>query len=50
MPGIASLAQPVPQFHHAEPGVAPAHIPNQLELRLGVLVGMMVRPLRQLTL
>ena len=39
--GIAP--QPVPQFYHAEIGVAAAHIPDQLQFRLCVLIGMAVR-------
>ena len=42
--GIAPLPQPVPQFHHAEAGVPAAHVPDQLQLRLCVLVGMAVGP------
>ena len=41
---IPSLAQTVPQFHHAEAGVAAAHVPNQFQLRLRMLVGMAVGP------
>ena len=44
MTGIASLSQPVPQFHHTQFGVPAPHIPDQLELRFRVLVGVMVRP------
>ena len=42
--GIASLTQPVPQLHHAQVGIAAAHIPDQFQLRLCVLVGMAVGP------
>ena len=42
--GVAPLPQPVPQFHHAQAGIAAAHIPDQLQLRLCVLVGMAVGP------
>ena len=42
--GVAALPQPVPQLHHAQVGVAAAHVPDQLQLRLCVLVGMAVRP------
>ena len=41
---IASLSQAVPQFHHTQPGVPAPHIPDQLELRFCMLVGMMVWP------
>ena len=41
---VAPLPQPVPQFHHAQVWIAAAHIPDQLQLRLCVLVGMAVRP------
>ena len=40
--GIATLAQPVPQLHHTKVWIAAAHIPDQLQLRLCVLVGMAV--------
>ena len=42
--GIAPLPQTVPQFHHAETGVPAAHVPDQLEFRFCVLVGMAVGP------
>jgi len=42
--GIAPLPQPVPQFHHAQVWVAAVHVPDQLQLRLCVLVGMAVGP------
>ena len=38
------LAQPVPQFHHAQGGIAAAHVPDYLQFRFGVLVGMTVGP------
>ena len=41
--GIAPLAQPVPQFHHTQVRITAAHIPDQLQLCLCVLVGMTVR-------
>ena len=42
--GVAALTQPVPQFHHAQLWVPAAHVPDQLQLRLCVLVGMAVGP------
>lgn len=42
--GITSLPQTVPQLHHAQIGVAAAHIPDQLQFLGGVLVGMTARP------
>ena len=42
--GVAALPQPVPQLYHAQVGVAAAHIPDQFQLRLCVLVGMAVGP------
>lgn len=42
--GVTSLPQPVPQLHHAEPGVPAAHIPDQFQLRLCVLVWVAVGP------
>ena len=41
---VTSLPQPVPQLYHAQVGIAAAHIPDQLQFRLGVLVGMAVGP------
>ena len=41
--GIAALPEPVPQLHHAEIRVSAAHIPDQFQLRLCVLIGMAVR-------
>ena len=41
--GITSLAEPVPEFHHAQIGIAAAHILYQLQFCLGVLVRMAVR-------
>ena len=41
--GIAPLPQPVSQRHHAQVRVVAAHIPDQLPIRLCVLVGMAVR-------
>ena len=38
--GIASQPQPVPQLHHAEVGIAAAHIPNQLQFCLRMLIWM----------
>lgn len=38
-PGISPLPQPAPQFHPAQFGVAPAHVPQQCLLFLGVLLG-----------
>ena len=40
--GIPPLPQPAPQFHHTKVWIAAAHIPDQLQLRLCVLVGMAV--------
>ena len=42
--GIATLPQPVPQFHHAEAGVPAAHVPDQLQLCLCMLVRVSVGP------
>lgn len=42
--GIASFPQPVPQLHHAQVRIAAAHIPDQLQFRLCVLVGVVMRP------
>ena len=42
--GIAPLPQPVPQLHHAQTGIAAAHILDQLQLRLRVLVWVAVGP------
>ena len=42
--GIAALTQAVPQFHHAQFGITAAHIPDQFQFCLGVLVGVAVRP------
>ena len=42
--GVAALPQPVPQLHHAQVGVAAAHVPDQLQLRLCVLIGMAMGP------
>ena len=42
--GIATLPQPVPQLHHTQVWVTAAHIPDQLQFRLCVLVGMAVGP------
>ena len=42
--GVAALSQPVPQLHHTQLGISPAHVPDQLQLRLCVLVGMAVGP------
>ena len=42
--GVAALPQPVPQFHHAQVRIAAAHIPDQLQFRLCMLVGMAVGP------
>ena len=41
--GITSLAEPVPEFHHAQIGIAAAHILYQLQFCFGVLVRMAVR-------
>ena len=42
--GIAPLPQAVPQFHHAQFGITAAHIPDQLQFCLGVLVWMTMGP------
>jgi len=42
--GVAALSQPVPQLHHTQLGISPTHVPDQLQLRLCVLVGMAVGP------
>lgn len=44
--GITSFPQPVPQFHHAQVWIAAAHVPDQLQLCLRMLVRMAVRPPR----
>ena len=41
--GIAALLQAVPQLHQADLWIAAAHIPDQLQLRFGMLVWMAVR-------
>ena len=41
---LAALPQPVPQFHHAEAGVPAAHVPDQLQLCLCMLVRVAVGP------
>ncbi len=40
---IAALFQTVPQLHQTELGIAAAHISDQLQLRIGMLVWMAVR-------
>lgn len=40
--GIAQLVQPVPQLHHTKVWIAAVHIPDQLQIRFCVLVGMAV--------
>ena len=42
--GVASEPQTVPQFHHAQFGITAAHIPDQLQFCLGVLVWMTMGP------
>ena len=42
--GVAPLPQPVPQFHHTEVRIPAAHVPNQLQFRLCVLVRVVMRP------
>lgn len=42
--GIATFPQPVPQLHHAKVWVTAAHIPDELQFHLCVLVGMAVGP------
>ena len=42
--GVPSLTQTVPRFHHVKAGISPAHIPDQLQLCLCVLVGVVVWP------
>ena len=41
---LAALPQPVPQLHHTQVWIAAAHVPNQLHLRLCVLIGMAMGP------
>ena len=41
--GVAALLQAVPQLHQADLWIAAAHIPDQLQLRFGMLVWMAVR-------
>lgn len=42
--GITPLPQTVPQFHHTQVGIAAAHVPNQFQLCLRMLVRVVVRP------
>ena len=42
--GITSFPQSVPQLHHTEVRIATAQVPDQLQLRLCVLVGVVMRP------
>lgn len=42
--GVAALPQPVPQFDHAQFGISAAHIADELQLGLCVLVGVAVGP------
>ena len=42
--GVASEPQTMPQFHHAQFGITAAHIPDQLQFCLGVLVWMTMGP------
>ena len=42
--GIAPLPQPVPQFHHAQVWITAAHVPDQFQLCLCMLVGVTARP------
>ena len=42
--GVAALPQPVPQFDHAQFGIPAAHIADELQLGICVLVGMAVGP------
>ena len=41
---ISPRSHPCPQFHDPQLRVAPAHVSDQLQLLLGVLPGMAVRP------
>ena len=41
--GVAPLPQPVPQLDHAQRGIPAAHVTNEFQLGLRVLVGMAVR-------
>ena len=41
--GVAALFQAVPQLHQAKLRIAAAHVPDQLQLRFGMLVWMAVR-------
>ena len=38
--GIPAFLQPMPQFNHAEPRIAAVHIPDELQIFLGMLVRM----------
>ena len=42
--GAAPLLQTVPQFHHAKFGISAAHVPDQLQLCLCMLVQVSVGP------
>lgn len=42
--GIAPLPYPVPQFYHSKGWITAAHVLDQLEFCLCVLIGMAVRP------
>ena len=41
--GIAPFAKPLPQFYHSKRGIPSPHIPDKIQLGLGVLVRVMVR-------
>ena len=41
--GVTALAKPVPEFHHSQCWIPSSHIPDELELCLRMLVGMVVR-------
>ena len=43
-PAVSTLAKPAPQLHSPQVRIAPAHIPQQLDLLLSVLIWMVTRP------
>ena len=42
---IPALLEPAPQVDESQIGISPPHIPNQLQFRLCMLIGMRMRPL-----
>jgi len=42
---VSAFLQPAPQVDESQIGISPPHIPNQLQFRLCMLIGMRMRPL-----